>query len=69
MHNIYRILEMKTNRETLKILKMAESEDTLWASFLDVDRVLSIDMFAKDGVHLNFAGTWRVGKEIVSVVR
>ena len=48
---------------------MTEEKNISPASFLDLDRVLSIDMFAEDGVHLNTAGTSRVGKEIVSVIR
>ena len=62
-----------TNRrlkeEIIKIRQMTEEKNISPASFLDLDRVLSIDMFAEDGVHLNPAGTSRVGKEIVSVIR
>ena len=53
---------MKLKGEMIKIHKITENENTLPASYLDLDRVLFIDMFDEDGVHLNLAGTLQVEK-------
>ena len=38
-------------------------------SFLDLDRVLTSSMFARDGVHLNAEGDARLGEHVLSWIK
>ena len=54
----------------MKIRKEYENRDeVLPVSFLDLEWMIKLDMFNRDGVHLNSFGTQKVGRVIISIVR
>ena len=65
-----RYINRRLKEEIMKIRKEYENRDEdAPVSFLDLEWVIKLDMFSRDGVHLNFFGTQKVGREIISIVR